>query len=212
MKRYSISDGITGDSIKKMLRCFRPQLKSFANGETVMRYSDRVEKIGLIMKGTAALSVLDADGNSSLLETYGRQDLFGELFHLPLNGFEYLVEAKADTQVLFIDYTHIITPCEKTCAHHSQLINNLFLMAAQRSQALSLHLNILHQPTIRKKLLTYLTYLSGSEGSRSVTVPMTLSALAEYLCVDRSAMTREIRLMNQEGLLRSTRRTFLLPE
>ncbi|MCU7379814.1 Crp/Fnr family transcriptional regulator [Clostridiales Family XIII bacterium ASD5510] len=210
MKRYFISDGIAEDSIKKMLRCFRPQLKRFQSGETIMRYSDRVEKVGLMMKGTAVLHVLDADGNAGLLETYEQQDLFGELFHLPLDGFEYLVEAKTDSQVLFIDYTHIITPCEKTCAHHSQLINNLFLMAAQRAQALSLHLNILHQPTIRKKLLTYLTCLRGTLESRPITIPMTLSALAEYLCVDRSAMTREIRLMNEEGILQSHRRTFQL--
>ncbi|MCQ4638554.1 Crp/Fnr family transcriptional regulator [Anaerovorax odorimutans] len=210
MKRCFINDGMTGESIKNMLRCFHPQLKRLASGETIMRYSDKIEKIGLLMEGEAALHALDADGNDSLLESYGPQDLFGELFHLPLEGLEYLVEAKADCRVLFIDYTHIITPCENVCPHHSQLINNLFLMAAQRSQALSLHLNILNQTSIRKKLLTYLNWLRGTSGRNPVIVPMTLSALAEYLCVDRSAMTREIRLMNKEGILQSSRREFLL--
>ena len=210
MHRYFISDGISEESLQKMLHCFRPQLKKFKAGESILCFSDQIEKIALLIDGQAALYVFDADGNSTRLETYGEKDLFGELFHLPLEGLEYLVEAERDCRVLFISYSHIITPCEKVCAHHSQMINNLFLMAAQRAQTLSLHLNILHQPTIRAKLLFYLNHLKKTTDSNPVTIPTTLSALAQYLCVDRSAMTREIRLMNEEGILHSEKRTFHL--
>ena len=210
MKKHFINDGISDDSIKRMLRCFQPQFRHYQQGETIMRYSDQIEKIGLMQKGTAQLQYLDADGNCGTLETYGEKDLFGELFSLPLEPFEYLVEAVSDCEVIFIDYQHTIHPCEKVCPHHSQLINNLFLMAAEKSQALSLHLSILGQPNIRKKLLAYFRYIESISASNHFTIPLTLSALAEYLCVDRSAMTREIRMMNEEGLIKSNRREFYL--
>lgn len=210
MKQYMLSNGLSQSSIKQMFQCFQPQIKTFSSGETVLRYSDKSDDLGLLVKGTAILHMIDADGFVSLLETYEKEDLFGRLFHLPLEGFEYLVETEKGCQVLFMNYSHIIHPCPKLCEHHSQLINNLFLMAAHHAQRLSLHLNIVNQPTIRKKLLAYLACLRSQSGENPLTIPMTLSALAEYLCVDRSAMTREIRLMNQEGVIRSSRREFFV--
>lgn len=212
MKKCFISDGISGDSIKQMLHCFRPQFKSYAQGETIMRHSDQDQKIGVIQSGSAQLQSLDLNGNCSFLETYGERDIFGGLFLLPLDNFEYLVTAKEPSQIIFLDYQHIITPCRKLCPHHSQLINNLFLMAAEHSQALSLRLNILSQPTTRAKLLAYLNYTRCSTGKNPFTIPMSLSALAEYLCVDRSAMTRELRAMAQQGLIRSNKREFFLQD
>lgn len=210
MKQYNLTSGLSQTSIKQMFRCFQPQLKRFSSGETIFRYAQEDRLLGLLTEGTAVLRMTDIDGAVSLLDTYEKGDLFGELFHLPLAGFEYLVETEKGCQVLFISYDHIIHPCGNVCEHHIQLINNLFFMAAQRSRNLSLHLNIVNQPTIRKKLMTYLACLCSQTGENPVTLPMTLSALAEYLCVDRSAMTREIRLMNLEGMIRSSRREFYI--
>lgn len=210
MKKCFINDGISGDSIEQMLHCFRPQFKKYSQGETIMRHSDQDQKIGVIQSGSAQLQSLDFNGNCSFLETYEARDIFGGLFLLPLNNFEYLVTAKEACQVIFLDYQHIITPCRNLCPHHPQLINNLFLMAAEHSQTLSLHLNILSQPTTRAKLMAYLNYTRCLIGENPFTIPMSLSALAEYLCVDRSAMTRELRAMTRQGLLRSDKRTFFL--
>ncbi|MEG2935474.1 MAG: Crp/Fnr family transcriptional regulator [Clostridium sp.] len=210
MKRCFINDGISKESIDKMIVCFKPDFKTYTTGETIMRYSDKIEKVGVMVSGKAQLYVIDYEGDYSILETYEEQDVFGELFYLPLENYEYIIEATKDTKVFFIDYKHIITPCENACIHHSQLINNLFIMAAQKSQAMSLHLSILNQHSIRKKLLTYLNYIKISTGKNPFTLPMTLSSLAEYLCVDRSAMMREIKILREEGLLTSDKREFYL--
>lgn len=210
MSKYFISDGISKDSIENMICCFRPQRKTFVAGETIMQYSDKIEKIGLVLSGTAKLYNIEADGNYSLLETYEKEDVFGELFYLPLENFAYIVEATSQCRILFLDYHHIITPCEKTCQHHSQLINNLFLMTAKKSQSLSLHLDILHQHTTRKKLLAYLRYVQKISNQNPFVIPMSLVDLAEYLCVDRAAMMRELNQMKKEGLIQSDRRTFFL--
>lgn len=210
MKKYFISDGISGDSVEKMLRCFKPSFKTYLSGETIMRYSDKIEQIGLLCHGSAQLYAISEEGDSSVLECYTEKDLFGELFYLPLDGLEYLVTANSKCEVVFISYSHIITPCENVCHHHTQLINNLFMMSAERSQSLSLHLNILNQPTIGKKLLAYLNCVQKEAGTNPFVIPISLSALAQYLCVDRSAMTREIRTMKNAGILKANRREFYL--
>lgn len=210
MSRHFISDGISGESIRKMLRCFSPDFRTYAPGETIMRYSTLPKKIGLVRTGKARLESLDADGNANLLEVYGERELFGELFCLPLDNFEYLVTAEQECRIIFIEYSHVVTPCAKACAHHSQLINNLFLMTAERSRALFLHLSILSQPTTRKRLLAYLRHIQGSLGTNPFELSVSRSEMAEYLQVDRSAMTRELRRMEADGLLElNKKRVFL---
>lgn len=213
MKKRYFTDNISPESIEKMILCFEPQFKSYRAGETILAYSDQLEKVGIMLSGQARLYYIDENGDSSLLETYGDDDLFGEVFSLPLEDYEYIVTADTDCSVVFISYQHIITPCEKSCQHHSQLISNLFLMTAQKSQELSLHISILGQHTTRKKLLAYLRYAQAACGAKDdeyFEIPFTLGDLSEYLAVDRTAMMREIRLLKQDGLLDSQRRRFML--
>ena len=169
--------------------------------------------IAVLEKGNAKLQILNEDGDIFLLEHINEGDLFGELFSLPLDSFEYIVTAESDCNVMFVGYEHIIKPCENLCNHHSQLISNLFMMAAQKSQELSLHISLMHQNTIRQKLMAYLNYVSASSDKRSdgsFNIPISLAELAEYLSVDRSAMMREIKAMKNDGLISGNRREFII--
>ncbi|MEG1583566.1 MAG: Crp/Fnr family transcriptional regulator [Anaerovorax sp.] len=208
MDKVFIDDGISKESIRQMIGCLQPQFKRFRAKETILCYSDKIEKLGILISGTAHLYSLNLDGEYSLLEKYDKKDVFGSLFCLPLENFEYIIHAITDCEVMFVDYHHIITPCSNVCAHHSQLLNNLFHMTAQKARTLALHINILSQHTTRKKLITYLKYIHSLSGSDSFLIPMSLLSLSEYLCVDRSAMMRELRLLKQEGFLQSNGRTF----
>ncbi len=215
MEKRNILDNISDTSLRLMGPCFNPGQKSFKAGETILTYQAGVpDSIAVLESGSAKLYILTEDGDMLLMETYGKGDIFGELFALPLENFEYIVTATSDCSVMFVDYNHIIEPCENLCKHHSQLISNLFILAAQKSQELSLHLSILHQGTIRAKLLTYLRYISNGPVEKkkdgTFTIPISLAELAEYLSVDRSAMMRELKVMRNEGLLESNRREFKL--
>lgn len=213
MRKVRFLDNISKDSIDKMIPCFKPSFKNYKAGETILSYSDNPEQVAVLLSGSAKLYFSDIEGDYGLLETYEEGDLFGDVFSLPLNGYEYTVTAVTDCHVVFISYQHILHPCCHVCEHHSQLISNLFLMTTQRSQELSLHINILGQPTTRKKLLTYLQFIQAGSGvheGESFEIPMSLGALSEYLCVERTAMMREIRKMNEDGILESNRRQFKL--
>ena len=213
MRKIRFLDNISKDSIDKMIPCFKPSFKNYKAGETILTYSDNPEQVAILLQGSAKLYFSDIEGDYGLLETYEAGDLFGDVFSLPLNGYEYTVTAITDCHVVFISYHHILHPCCHVCEHHSQLISNLFLMTTQRSQELSLHINILGQPTTRKKLLTYLQFIQAGSGAGEgefFEIPMSLGSLSEYLCVERTAMMREIRKMNEDGIVESNRRQFRL--
>ena len=213
MKKRYFTDNISREALEKMIFCFNLKQKAYLPGETILAYSDGLDHVGILLSGSAKLSYIAENGDSSLLETYREGDLFGEPFSLPLENYEYIVTAESPCRAVFIQYQHLITPCERSCQHHSQLISNLFVMTAQKSQELSLHISILSQPTTRKKLLTYLRYIQSSCDAKTgefFEIPFTLGDLAEYLAVDRTAMMREIRNLKKDGLIDSERRRFLL--
>lgn len=216
MKKRNVLDYISNESKTVMLPCFKPKFKEYKAGKTIMTYdSGEPETVAVLDKGIAKLQVINDEGNIFLLEHINEGDIFGELFSLPLEYFAYAVVAETDCRVIYVDYDHIIKPCGNLCDHHSQLISNMFIMATQKSQELSLHLSFMHQTTIRKKLMSYLTYIASyahKNKDGSFDIPISLGELSEYLGIDRSAMMREIKVMKDSGIIEGNRRTFKILE
>lgn len=214
MKKRNIFDEISRESMDMILPCFKPYWKDYSSGETILTYdSGTPKRVEILERGNARLQILNEEGDVFLIDHIVDGDVFGEPFALPLDRFAYIVTAETDCRVLFLDYAHIIKPCENTCAHHSQIISNLFIMAAQKSQRLSLHISLLNQNTTRDKILAYLNYAASictKDRDGFFTIPMSLVDLAEYLNVDRSAMMREIKSLKQERLIDGSRRDFRL--
>ena len=212
MRITNVFSQISKESMEKILPCFKPYWKEYSHGETILTYGTSApSQVEILESGKARLEILNEDGDVFLIEHLEAGDVFGEPFSLPLEKFVYTVTAEEDCRVLFMNYNHIIKPCANLCEHHSQIISNVFIMAAQKSQGLALHISLLHQSTIRNKVLSYLSYASTvckKNADGYFTIPMSLVALAEYLSVDRSAMMREIKAMKAEGLIDGNKREF----
>lgn len=210
MQNLLLFDGISGADARKMKSCFGAVTKSFDAGETILTYADAPAQVCLLTKGSANLCSVGLGGNLNMLDTIQKGDVFGDVFALPPSYGEYFVQAQSDCTVLFIRYASIITPCANACACHSRLIHNLFCLSAKKSQAFMAHIYFLSGRTVRQKLLQYFGFLSEKADSKTVELPVTLSALADYLFIDRSAMMREISKMNKEGLIASKGRQITL--
>ena len=210
MQKSNLFDNINEHSVLEMIPCFKPEFRKFHKGETILSYEAEIPKVVLVMySGTARMEILNEDGDLFLMENYKKSDVFGGLFTLPLENFEYIVTAEEDSTVMYLDYDHIITPCEQLCQHHSQLISNLFMMTAQKSQELSFHISILSQNTIRAKLIAYLKFIhSRNVKEDEFEIPMSLGELASYIRVDRSAMMRELKELKDEGVIKGKGRRF----
>ena len=211
-KHITLFTDILPEEQERMRVCFHAREDIFRNGETIMEYSRSMNKIGLILYGRAILYCCDEEGNEYMIDKLKKDAVFGEPFLLPADSQHYYVTAEEETNVMFIDYEHMIKRCEKACHNHSQMVSNLLQMTAMQSRQQMERIYVLSRATTRKKLLAYLNNLSIQIHSRSIQIPMSYTALAQYLTVDRSAMTRELKNLEKEGILTKKGRNIRLWE
>ena len=212
MEHITLFTDILPEEQERMRVCFHAREMTFRNGETIMEYSSSMKKIGLILYGRAVLNCCDAEGNQHIIDELNKDAVFGEPFLLPTDSQHYYVCATEETRVMFIDYEHVIKRCEQACHHHSQMVSNLLQMTAMQSRQQMERIYVLSRATTRKKLLAYLNNLSSQTHSHSIQIPMSYTALAQYLTVDRSAMTRELKNLEKEGILTKKGRNIRLRE
>ena len=201
MEHITLFTDILPEEQERMRVCFKVREKVFQNGETIMEYSSSMKKIGLIQEGRAVLYCCDEDGNEYVIDELNKDSVFGEPFLLSSDSQHYYVCATTVTKVLFIDYEHVIKRCENACHHHSQMVSNLLQLTAIQSRQQNERIYMLSRSSTRKKLITYLNTLSAEKHSKDLTLPMSYTALAQYLSVDRSAMTRELKNLEMEGII-----------
>lgn len=212
MEKITLFTNILPEEQEAMRVCMQARELTFSAHEILMEYSCSMKKIGLILEGEALLYCCDADGTEYILDELSPDSVFGEPFLLSSNSQHYYVQAQTSVRVLFIDYQHVIKRCTNACSFHSQMVSNLFQLTAQKAQLQTSRIYLLSRSSIRKKLMTYLHERSAALHSSRITVPMSYTSLAQYLCVDRSAMMRELKSLEQQKLIKKSGRTiWLLP-
>ncbi len=210
MSQVTLFTDILPEEQERMRVCFQAREFSFQNHEIIFAYSHTMNKIGLILSGRAVLYYCDEEGNQYMIDELKKDAVFGEPFLLPADSQNYYVQAEEETRVIFIDYTHVIKRCENACRHHSQLVSNLLQMIALQSRQQVQRIYVLSRTTIRKKIMAYLEGLSEEQQSLKIRLPLSYTDLAGYLSVDRSAMTRELKSLEKEGILEKDGRNICL--
>ena len=193
--------GISEESLAEMNACFKPETRTFRRGETVLVYASELSWLCVLTRGSAHLYCMDSDGEYVLLENYRPGDIFGEVFAMPYGDLGYAVEADSECEVLFIRFSCVYGRCPRACQHHTQLTSNLFELSAKKAQTLAMRINMISKRSIRRKLWSYFDYMGEQAGSDRFSVDSSLSQLANFLCVDRASMMRELKSMSGEGLI-----------
>ena len=209
MNNISIFKNINEEDIKKMLKCFEAKTRTFKKEATIMNYIGYTNTIGIIIKGKANLIRIDYDGKRTIIETLEENDIFGEVFS-NYNINELSIEAKEETTVIFIDYNHITKRCKKACSYHSKLVENTLNILSQKIVNNNERIEILAKRSTREKLLAYFEIMSKKNISKTFTLPFTYTDLADYLGVDRSAMQRELKLLKEEGFIKTNNKKITL--
>lgn len=158
---------------------------------------------------------IDARGSRTILERLGPGGIFGEgvaFASLPCDSVTLVCETACT--VLFLPRAKLATPCAKACGCHHQLLENLLGLLSHKAFALSERVEVLSCRSIREKLLCTFRICAFEAQSLRFTLPFSLSALADYICADRSAMMRELKKLKEEGVVETTGRqiTFLSSE
>lgn len=207
MNDMSIDSRLTNVELIGLNECFAPVERVYDRGEIITICSPENDIIGIIKSGIAYLSTINSEEQRRIIDYYMRGNAFGKHFLPDTEEKLFYVYAKTKCTVDFIKYKKLITCCEKNCSKHVMLINQIMMTTARKSLA---HVDILCQRTLRSKLMSFFEYLESEEKSRSFTLPLPFSDLADYLGVDRSAMMREIKKLNEEKIISTDKRRITL--
>ena len=193
---------ITDQEVEAMIHCFCMRRCQFQTGQTICTYGENAGEVGVLTRGEAELVRLDYGGNRTILERLETGGVFGEsLAFTPTLGDCVEVVSDRNSEVLFMEYSHIMKRCENACTHHSKLVQNMFRLVTEQTRRLSRRVEVLSRRSIRDKLMCWFQLRRLASGADSFTLPFTLSALADYISADRSAMMRELKRMKAEGLV-----------
>lgn len=195
--------GFDGSAINAMRGCLAVRQKDFKKGEIIFMQGYMLQDIGIIAQGAVNVTLTDILGSSLLVERVAKGNIFaGVLLCTGMQKSPFTVTAAQDCDILFIPYKNIVTPCKKACGQHNILVQNMLRLIAQKNIVLNNRLQMLSQKNIRESLLTYFRMLATKNLSFTFSLPMSNSALADYLCVNRSALQRQLAAMKKEGIIK----------
>lgn len=211
LKRTQLFLGVSDTEISAMLNCLQAKLLTFQKGDYVFREGERIDNITVLVKGKLLVQHDDFWGNRNIVNVIRVGEMFGEAYVAPESGSLLNdVIAEEDSAVIFFDVRRILTVCSTACRFHSMVIHNLFFAISEKNRKLVQKIGHMSKRSTRAKLLSYLSEEAKRQNSSHFTIPFTRQQLADFLCVDRSAMSNELCKMRDEGLLQFDKNQFTL--
>ena len=211
LKRTQLFSGVSDTEISAMLNCLQAKLLTFQKGDYVFREGERIDNITVLVKGKLLVQHDDFWGNRNIVNVIRVGEMFGEAYAAPESGSLLNdVIAEEDSAVIFFDVRRILTVCSTACRFHSMVIQNLFFAISEKNRKLVQKIGHMSKRSTRAKLLSYLSEEAKRQNSSHFTIPFTRQQLADFLCVDRSAMSNELCKMRDEGLLQFAKNQFIL--
>lgn len=200
-----------GENLEAMLQCLGSEEKNYVKGEIIILTGNPVSSVGILLSGEIQIIQEDYLGNRSILTELKPGHIFGETFACAgVTESPVTVLATEDSTVLFIGVSRIITTCPSSCRFHNQLIENLLKILARKNMLLNGKNQLLSQRTIRDKVLSYLSLQAEKKGNLQFEIPFTRNELADFLCVDRSALSRVLSILKTEGVIDYKKKQFKL--
>lgn len=213
MREASIFRDLSDDEIVGMLPCLNAKEQHFKKNEVIYRPGDQVRKIGLVISGAVRIEKIDYWGNRKIISVIEPGQIFGEAYAgMRTIPMEMEVLAAVSSVILFMEVGKILTTCGNSCEFHSKMIRNMVYVLAERNYKLTQKMDHLTQKTTREKLLSYFSEQALECGRSDFDIPLDRQQLADYLSVDRSAMSTELGKMKKDGLIEYRKNHFTLKQ
>lgn len=211
IKNSRLFRDIKEDEIEAMLACLSVSTRLYAKNEFILRAGESARAIGLVLSGKIHIIKEDFLGNRNIIAEARTGDIFAESYAcVPDAPLEVGAAAAEQAAVMFMDVSRVLTVCGSACAFHARLMRNLLAVLAEKNLKFSEKLTYMTQRSTRMKLLSYLSAESVRRGAREFEIPFDRQQLADYLSVDRSALSGELSKMRAEGLLDYRKNKFIL--
>jgi CRP-like cAMP-binding protein len=205
-----IFNGINQEDRCRMIKCFDTEKRKYKSGSLISDYYNPETMIGVVLSGSVIMVTYDVNGTRNIIERIEKQGIFGKLFTFSIsykNNVETICEENCE--ILFFRYEDLTKRCAKSCQCHSQVIENLLNLISEKAILLSERIEVLCQRSIEDKLLCYLNIIKEkTPDGTNPRIPFSITALSDYLCVNRSALQRTIKKMREDGTLSIKNRYF----
>ncbi len=201
---------IEKENIQKLLPCLKAKIIKYNKDQIIFHQGDLIEKVGIVLKGDLLIQGIDFWGNSSILKKLSEHEMFGEIYAFEKKPLEVSIVANTDSTVIFLSLDKILHPCQFSCTFHTSLIVNLLQIFAKKAITMNHKVEILSKRTTEDKLLTYLNSLALQKNSKSFDIPFNRQELADFLIVNRSALSKELMRLKKEGIIDYDKNSFKL--
>ena len=193
-------DGISLNNQRKLLKMFEAHTFTYKSDKTILSTLKHENIIGIVLEGSVQITYNNYNGDKTIIENLKEGDALGTMF-LPIAEDDYEITTKNDTKIAIIDYKNIINNSFYNYSYYCEFINNLLNLMTSKMQEKNERIELLSKKTIRNKLLEYFKIKTENRITKNIYLPFTFMDLAAYLGVDRSAMHRELKHLQDEGLI-----------
>ncbi|MGI6006103.1 MAG: Crp/Fnr family transcriptional regulator [Ruminococcus sp.] len=211
IRKSALFAGIDDRDFMTMLNCLGSFVRTYEKGEVLSLQGEKVRCLGMVLDGTVHMVQEDLWGGKTILACMGKGEAFGETFvcgSSMASAVTFLAGTKL--KVLFLPFYRVMRSCSSSCVFHHRLIENMVTLIADKNAQLMAKVEVISKKTLREKILTYLSLQAQIHGSNYFEIPMGRQEFAEFLCADRSALSRELSSMKADGVLDYDRNTFRL--
>lgn len=198
----SLFRGIDHQGIAEMLNCLNPRILKYKKSDTIANTGAPFHGIGIVIEGEVVIAKENIAGNRMILTVLKAGDMFGEMISFTEKKiWPVTVTAQSESEVIFISPENIINRCEKMCAPHQQIIQNMLHIMSKKALLLSRKVDYLSIRSLRGKLCAYLIEQWKNQGGAIFTLPMNRDELADFFNVARPSISRELSKMKEDGLI-----------
>lgn len=193
--------GCSQDEIRHMMTCLKHEIKKFKKGHCIYHCGDIIQDVCVVLTGSVQIENVDVLGNTSILGISQAGDIFAESYaSIPNQPLLVDVIAREDTEILFINVPMLFME-SNSCMHGTKLIRNLLRISSKKNINLSMRIFHSAPKTIRARLYSYFSEQVSLQGSNDIKIPLNRQQLADYLGVERTALSKELGKMRDEGLI-----------
>lgn len=208
-----IFQNISEQEIEHIFKCLQIKQKKYKKQDMILQSGNPIDSIGFILSGSVIIEQTDIWGNQIIFDHISSGQIFAETYACVPNELLMVnVIAAEETEIIFLKTERILKTCSSSCEFHNRFIYNLLSVMASKNLILTRKISHITSKTIRGRLLSYLSFQALKQGTYTFEIPFNRQQLADYLCVDRSAMSHELSKMQKEGLLSFDRNKFHLKE
>lgn len=210
ISKTTLFQGCSEEDILNMSKHLDFRTDRYKKGHVIFGTGSVVTDIGLVLSGSVRIEHTDLWGNKIILGITPAGGVFAESYAcIPNEPMMVDAVANEDCDILFISVPRLFTPCS-ACGSQNRLIQNLVMISAGKNLQLSRRSLHTSSKTIRGRLSSYFSQQVSAQGSNKIVIPFDRQQLADYLNLDRSALSKELGKMRNDGLIEYNKNTFVI--